>query len=207
MMPPNSRRNKQNQAKAARARAAKAALHAPEAWPDINQCQEAGISESDSNTSTEYHDFNGLEEYNGSWDGGVGYTPESSDESDSDWEEESDEGTESDLEDEWGDLELVEGEVDADLDPEEILQNLREQSAIELQKEVKRLLKPTPYESLMQPKSMQHWKNAESNRKLGYNKQSDRTKRYHEKNERDAAAAAETSRNGSVLFGFCYSVN
>ena len=98
------------------------------------------------------------------------------------------------LEEDWEDLEQVSGMVDDDLDLEEILQNLREQSMLEVQAEVEKLLKPMPYKTIMKKRSIQDWKKAEANRNLGYNGMSDRTKRFHEKNQRDRAEAAEASR-------------
>ena len=98
------------------------------------------------------------------WDGSVNHCLSS----DSDWEDESDDGFESD------DTEFSE------LEGEDLKESL--QKALEA--ELALLTQLTPYEVILQATSKE-WKRAEQNRGLGYNGQSDRTRRCHEKKARD----------------------
>lgn len=117
------------------------------------------------------------------WMGGVSHTLLDSEE-DSDWlDAGSDSGlsdTTRDTDDDDSDLEELEGD--------DLVEGLRKQ--YQLQKELQDLRRPSPYESILHPKTCTEWKRAERKRELGYNGFSARRKREvaqasREKEERD----------------------
>lgn len=108
------------------------------------------------------------------------------------WESDSDFTDESDLEEEWNRLESIFGQVNNDLNPDEVLQNLREWCSLEMDREVEELLKANPYEVISEKKTAKVFKSAEINRGLGYNGQSDRTKRKHVQKAREEEKNAVT---------------
>ncbi|OBZ73965.1 hypothetical protein A0H81_06581 [Grifola frondosa] len=116
------------------------------------------------------------------WTGGVShYVPS---DSDSEWEDDSHE------------LASEEEEELSELEGEELSESVRAQ----LEKELVELQKPTLYERLTQPVPKKTWMKAESNRSLGYNGRSVRTKREKEKAARDKEKTdAEMRKSASAV--------
>src|SRR6266487_208167 len=102
-----------------------------------------------------------------SWDGGINYTESNT--SDSDY---------------WSGLDSSESDSESDLEELEG-KDLRLSLEAELKRELELLNQPSPYEEIRRTISCKEWKRAESNRSLGYNGHSKRTKQRHEKIARE----------------------
>ena len=98
------------------------------------------------------------------WDGRISHIP-----SDSDSDSEFTWSTGSDTEEEFSELE-----------GDELVGSLQKQ----LEAEIKMLRQPTPYELITKSRTAKEWVKAESNRSLGYNGLSERTKRRNDQQAR-----------------------
>ncbi|TEB19530.1 hypothetical protein FA13DRAFT_1718699 [Coprinellus micaceus] len=134
-MPRSSKKNKVNSDRAARARAGKAARNRPNVVEEMEETGAQGMArnQEDDEPSPEVPANEDLDSEHdrlcdglGNWDGTVEYATSDSEDEDW-WESGSDFTDESDLEEAWDEVEKVPGELDDDLDVDEILQNLREQ--------------------------------------------------------------------------------
>lgn len=92
---------------------------------------------------------------------------------------------------------LHSGDDFEDMDGEELVGSLQRQMEGEIQLLEQLAMKKTSHDGLMRDISMQEWKRAESNRSLGYNGQSVRSKRRYKEMERKAE---EDRERGKTLF-------
>ena len=74
-----------------------------------------------------------------------------------------------------------------------------DQNMAEIRAELEALQAPSMFAMMMEGKTQKQWKKAESDRGLGYNGLSDRTRQRREKNTRDRVASRESARTSYVI--------
>jgi hypothetical protein len=165
-----------NHRKQAAARARDAKTQCPTTAADPLELVNAPASPEPLADEALYSESDGLEECH--WDGTVNCINGNSD---SDWKDTQDSETDS------------AGEF-SDLEGDELTKSLQQSLAHEL----KMLTMPTPYEQITKKITSKEWANAESNRHLGYNGQSSRTKRRQEQKAREKEKEDSVTRNTCV---------